>query len=161
MLVFLCRVLLLHSVPATKWGSLVVGFVIYQRWHSLVTHSTSTPFTNPSSFLLSPWEFDRRKFHTDKAFQNWSAAADQIKHSRMELSSVTGCTCCSASFHSSSVRKGRSESSRFKSIWAFTPWRCAFNKEPRVTSKGGKELLSISPLCAWEWQETYFFVNKP
>ena len=120
----LCRILLLHSTLSTnsevaQWWALC--HLLMMAW-LYVTHSTFRLFTNPhSSFLLSLMLLENL---TGGSFI-WTrpsktklpvAVDDEMKYSRVELSSVKGCTNCNASSHSFSLNKGRSKSSRFKLI---------------------------------------------
>lgn len=120
-----------------------------------VTHSTFRLFTNPhSSFLLNLTLLENL---TGQSFI-WArpsktklplAVDDQMKYSRVELSSVKGCKNCNTSTPSFSLNKGRSKSSRFKCIWVFKPHRSTVNKRLSATSKNGHALTTFhfTSLC--------------
>lgn len=88
------------------------------------------------------------------------AVDDQMKYSRVELSSVKDCTNHNACTHSFSLNKGRSKSSRFKLIWVFKPHRSSLNKHPSATSKDGHALLPILPLLVWKSQKMLKFCEQ-
>lgn len=114
-----------------------------------VTHSTLRLFTNPhSSFHLSLMLLENLTggsfIWTRPSTTKLPLAVDaQMKYSRVELSSVKGCTNCDASTQFFSLSKGRSKSSRFKLIWVFKCSRSTLDKQPSATSKDGHAWLPI------------------